>query len=474
MPSRAVAYCLLLSALACDRSEKPEQAQAPAPSRAAPPTARSAPPAPKPQRPAEPLNVILLSVDSLRADMPWAGYERPIAPNLTQLAAQGIVYENARSVASYTAQSVAVFLSGRYASTLYRQGVFFTGYPDSNLFFPEVLRDAGLPALGAHAHMYFHRGKGIDQGFSAWEIVKGISFDSSTDNHVTSEKLTALLAELLSKPEHTKQPFFAWAHYMDPHDQYQRHAMCPKEWGRSNRDRYDCEVLFTDHHIGEFLKFAEKQPWWERTAVIVTADHGEAFGEHDMWKHAFELWEVLVRVPWLFKVPGAEPRRIDAPRTHIDMAPTIVDLMGIEPLPGFMGKSLVPELFGAPAPQRDVIVLELAEDSHNPARRAIIQGDYKLIVHGYKQGYRQELYDLGKDPGETRDIAKEEPEALTRMRALFEETFAKIPSIEPYGGMTLKSGRTARGPVGPPAPKATTPEETDAREAAPQAGGDKQ
>lgn len=454
MSHRVLALCLCLSAIACDRAEQPLQSEKPASSSAAAPAASTvakSPPAPaKPARPAEPLNVILLSVDSLRADMPWAGYARPISPNLTKLAAESVVYENARSVASYTAQSVGVFLSSRYPSTLYRRGVFFTGYPDSNLFFPEVLHAQGMPTTGVHAHMYFHRGKGVDQGFDTWEIVKGISFDSETDNYVTSDKVTALLTELLSKPERTKQPFFAWAHYMDPHDQYQRHEMCPKEWGRFNRDRYDCEVYFTDHYIGEFLKFAEQQPWWNKTALIVTADHGEAFGEHDMWKHAFELWEVLVRVPWMFKVPGAEPHHIAAARTHIDLAPTILDLMGVERPQSFMGTSLVPELFGAPAPKRDVIVLELAEDSHNPARRAIIQGDYKLIVHGPKQGHRHELYDLRKDPGETHDIGKDEPETLARMRALFEKTFAAIPSVEPYGGMTLKSGRVARGPIGPP------------------------
>src|SRR5687768_16817890 len=122
--------CLLLTA--CKESPAPDRAgQSPAPSARPSTPAQPAPvasAAPAPTRPAEPLNVLFLTVDALRSDMPWAGYDKPIAPNLTALAAESVVYENHRSVSSYTAQTVATWLSGRYASTLYRTGMFFTNY----------------------------------------------------------------------------------------------------------------------------------------------------------------------------------------------------------------------------------------------------------------------------------------------------------------------------------------------------------
>jgi arylsulfatase A-like enzyme len=132
------------------------------------------------------------------------------------------------------------------------------------------------------------------------------------------------------------------------------------------------------------------------------------------------------------------------------MAPTILDLMGLEPMPEFMGKSLVPEIMGAAPESHEPIVTELNEDSNNPPVRAIVQGDYKLTVYGTRQGWRHVLYNLRHDPSEEHDLAQAEPEELARMKALFFATFAKIPSVQPYGGAKLHGGGQATGPLGPP------------------------
>jgi choline-sulfatase len=401
--------------------------------------------------PSRPLNVLLLTVDAFRADTaPWLGYSRNTAPNLTRLAEQSAVYTDVRSVASYTAQSVITWLAGRYVSTLHRQGVFFAAYPSCNTFFPELLQPKHIRTLAVQSHLYFGRGKGVDQGFDEWNIVPGITFDAETDNNVTSPKTTELMQAMLAKPENTSGQFFAWTHYTDPHDQYVSHPECPAEWGtRAARNRYDCEVFFSDLWLGKLLDWARTQPWWKNTAVIVTSDHGEAFGEHGMFKHAFQLWDGLVKVPLLIYVPGAEPRRIEAPRSLIDLAPTIFDLMGQPPAEQFVGKSLLPEVLGARPESREPVVLELNEDSHNPAVRAVVQGDYKLIVYGSGAGWQHQLFNLRQDPKEEQDLAKQEPQKLEEMKRVFAAAFAAIPSIAPYGGMKLQGGGTARGPVCP-------------------------
>lgn len=390
---------------------------------------------------------MLLSVDCLRADMPWNGYPRPIAPNLSKLAEQGTVYTNAYSLSSYTAQSVSAILSGRFASTLYRSGVFFTAFSKANLFFPEVLADNGIASLGWFSHLYFGRGKGLEQGFKVWELVPGITFDAQTDNHITSPKMLELGQKILGDPNNTGKQFFAWAHFGDPHDQYLKHDEAP-DFGKKMRDRYDSEVWFTDRHLGKLLDWAKQQPWWTKTALIITGDHGEAFGEHGQYRHAFEIWENLVRVPLIVYVPGAKPQRISERRSHIDLAPTIMDLLGQPPLPQFFGKSLLPEVLGRQtAEKREPISLELTEDSNNPQRRAIIAGDYKLTVRGRGAAYF--LYNLATDPTEEKNLAHEQPEKLAEMKALYDKTFAAIPSIAPYGGNKLESGRLANGPTGP-------------------------
>jgi len=379
--------------------------------------------------------------------MPWVGYPRPIAPNLTKYAERGTVYTRAYSIASYTAQSVAAWLSGRHASTLYRTGVFFTAYSKANTFFPEILKNDGIQSLGWFSHLYFGRGKGLERGFAVWEIVPGITFDPQTDNHVTSDKMYELGVKILGNPDNTRGQFFAWAHFGDPHDQYIKHKEAP-DFGNKNRDRYDNEVWYTDYYIGKLIDWASTQPWWANTVVIFTSDHGEAFGEHGQYRHAFELWEPLVRVPMIVMGPGITSKRIDALRSHIDLAPTVVDLLGKQALPQFTGQSLVAELQGRePARPREHIELELTEDTNNPQRRALIAGEYKLLVRGYDESFL--LFNLTEDPGEERNLAKAQPEKLAEMKALYKEAFSKIPSVKPFGGMKLASGKTADGPTGP-------------------------
>lgn len=414
-------------------------APAPPPSAAPPASAR-----PEARRPAEPLNVILLTIDSLRTDVPWLGYARPIAPELTALARESVVYSNAYAASSYTAKSVATMLSGRFASTLYRDGRFFTRYAGSNRFLAEILHDQGIRTIAWHGHSYFGRGSGFEQGFDEWRLVPGIRFDPETDNDVTSDKMAALGEELLASAS-TSARFFAWAHFMDPHDQYFRHPQSP-DFGKKARDRYDSEIWFADHHIGQFLAWARAQPWWKRTAVVVTADHGEAFGEHGMYKHAFELWEVLVRVPWLVYAPGVEARTIEQRRSHIDLAPTLLELMGVEAPREFQGRSLVPELFGAPPESREPILCELAEDSHNPPRRAVIQGKLKLIE--FERG-KTALYDLSRDPEEKTDLSQERPSDAASMKSTLSTSFGALGSFAPYGGGKLREGGRADGPTGP-------------------------
>jgi len=390
------------------------------------------------------LNVLVVTIDSLRADVPWLGYARPIAPNLTRLAERSAVYTRAYSASSYTAKSLGAMLSGRFASTLYRDGRFFTRYADSNRFLAELLHERGVKTFAWHSHLYFGRDSGLEQGFDVWRLVPGIRFDPETDNDVTSDKMTALGIEILGDPQNTGGRFFGFAHYMDPHDQYQAHREAPT-FGKRARDRYDQEIWFADHWLGKLFDFAESQPWWKDTVVIVSADHGEAFGEHGMYKHAFELWDVLTHVPLLIFGPGIEPRRIDARRSLLDLTPTILELLGGEPPADFAGKSLVAELRGAAPDVREPILTELAEDTHNPPRRGLLEGNWKLIDFG--RGHA-ELFDLAADPAESTDVSAKHPAEFEAMKRALAAKYATMPVVAPFGGQKLHDGGRANGPRG--------------------------
>jgi arylsulfatase A-like enzyme len=153
-----------------------------------------------------------------------------------------------------------------------------------------------------------------------------------------------------------------------------------------------------------------------------------------------------VRVPLLVYAPGVTARKIDERRSHVDLAPTILDLMGFEVPADFQGRSFVPELYGEAPEVREPILCELAHDRHNPPRRAVIQGSYKLIE--FERG-RVALFDLSQDPEEETDLSKTRPEQLSRMKALMKTSFGKLPSVAPYGGTKLREGGRADGPRGP-------------------------
>jgi len=414
--------------------------QGPAPSVvAAVGTAPEVPPAP-PEGPPGKLNVLLLTVDSLRADMPWAGYPRNIAPNLTAFEKKAVSYTRAYSVSSYTAMSFGGLLSGKYPGEIERSGYFFSAYPDTVTFFPELLQKAGVHTMAAHAHFYFEKKAGFQQGFDAWKMVPGLSEDHKTDNNVSSPAHTKLAMEMLSEKGLGDKPFFAWFHFMDPHDVYFQQEGT-KKWGKTSRDKYDSEVEYTDRHIGEILRFVEKQPWAKTTAIVITADHGEGFGEHKRYRHGFELWDMLVHVPLMVQAPGITPRRIDVPRSAIDLAPTVLELTGVAAEPSFQGKSLVPELYGKAAEARPVVI-DLPRTSDNDRRRAMVSGDYKLTAYG--DDFRFELYNVVNDPGELKDLSGDEKEKLAEMKGLYKERVKTIKDICPRNTAKLKGKEKGR------------------------------
>jgi arylsulfatase A-like enzyme len=181
------------------------------------------------------------------------------------------------------------------------------------------------------------------------------------------------------------------------------------------------------------LAVLDRPPFAERTAVMLTSDHGEAFGEHGLYRHGFEVWEELVHVPLLVRVPGISPRHVTARRSAIDVVPTVLELFGL-PIPErtakdfLSGVSLVPDLVlrsDAESEARPVLV-DMSEGPNNAERQAFFEGPYKLIA---TNGKPIGLYDLERDPGETKDLLGDAPTAdpvLARFK-VFRRTLRIVP-----------------------------------------------
>lgn len=386
-----------------------------------------------------PYNVLFILIDSLRWDMPWTGYERPIAPWLDAFAKKSTLYPRSYSLSSYTAKSVAPALVGKYPSEMQRDAFFFTIWGPDNLFFGERAQKAGHRTLSGHGHGYFKPVMGMGQGFDDYRLLPGTELDIHGVEDVTSESLNKLAKTMLSVPKNVSQEdgkrFFAYFHFLDPHYTYFQHKESP-DWGLDLRALYDNEVHFTDRWVGDLVDWAQKQPWGKDTAIVISADHGEGFGERGRFRHAYDVWESLVRVPLIIHVPGAEPRRIETPRSHLDLAPTFADLMGLPHDPPFRGKSLVAEVFGAPAELRP-IVTELPRCDIMDRRRAVIDDNWKIIELGNDAEWL--LFDVMKDPKEENDLSKSDPERFAAMKELYDKLSSEIPN-EPIPGLVPLKG----------------------------------
>lgn len=370
------------------------------------------------------LNVVLLTVDTLRYDLGYAGNPRPVSPKLDELARESVIFENAYSLASYTAKSLPPMLIGRYSSETHRGFSHFNRFDKADRFLPERLQRASVHTVSVQGHWYFFQSFGMERGFDVLNSAAAprTAQVAEGDRSVTSDKLSDEVIRELDKPELSQRPFYLWAHYTDPHAEYVSHPGI--DFGQGSRAAYDGEVAFVDREVGRVLDVLRGKPYWANTVVIVTSDHGEAFGEHSMIRHGFELWEELVRVPLLMRVPGAPPRRVAVRRSAIDVVPTVLELMRVPRDAELSGVSLLPELLGEPGPARPVFV-DMAEGPHNAERRAYIDEDLKLVVSG---GRPLGLYDLANDPAEKQDLSADKARlapALERYRA-FRRTLREV------------------------------------------------
>lgn len=283
---------------------------------------------------------------------------------------------------------------------------------------------------------FFHKTYGFERGFDVLDTTaapKLILIEG--DRRVNSDRVSDVAIERLQEVVEKDEQFYLWAHYVDPHAEYVPHEEF--DFGRDERARYDGEVAFVDKHVGRVLDAIAAGPAADRTIVIVTSDHGEAFGEHGLIRHGFEVWEELVRVPLIVYVPGAEPRRVRARRSIVDVVPTILDAFG-QPIPraddaaegdpNFVrGESLLRDVLAPPDEplQERLVLVDMPEAPNNRERLAFYDGPYKLIV---SQGRVLGVYDLDEDPGERKNLKddKELTERLLEKHNALQRTLRKF------------------------------------------------
>lgn len=376
------------------------------------------------------MNVVVIMIDTVRADrLGVAGYRRDdksLTPRLDAFVGQSTWFTRAYSQASNTPRAMPAFMTARYPSTI-KVDKLFKNYPtlhDDNLMLFEVLREAGYQTLGYSSHFYFRDERNFTQGFDLYDNEGALDIAPSNKDTASPRivpKVIAKLAELGA----AEQRFAMWVHLFEPHSTYMEHD----GWEITERgtasliQKYDYEIAFTDGYLGQIFDALEMSGLDENTVVVVVSDHGEAFGNHSfagqkMFFHGQTLYDELLRIPLVVRVPGRAAGTSDAVVQLIDVAPTILDALGIARPPSFQGRSLVPAVRGEALPPAPAFAELIPYPSWNHEARAVISGDGRWKLFDRISDGKKELYDLAADPDEKKDRFRDDPAKAQEMEDL--------------------------------------------------------
>jgi arylsulfatase A-like enzyme len=415
-----------------------------------------------------PPNIVLVSIDTLRADhLGCYGYERPTSPALDALAEQGVLFEAAFSTTSWTLPAHAAMFTG-LPDSVHGCGTGVGGVlAPARSTLAEALREAGYATAGFWAGPYLAPEFGLDQGFDDWIACAAYALDDGAEagrprpspqagRLTTVEKARSARADVTGPrilesvrrwlDGNRQRPFFLFVHLWDVHHDYLPPAPYdemfdagyegdvdgrylstrPFASGRtlSGRDLvhlvslYDGEVAWTDEHVRRLLELVGEHSPPDETVVVVTADHGEEFLEHGGLMHHRTLHDESIRVPLIVRAPGARAGlRVDEVISLVDVAPTLLELAGARPLPDTLGRSLAARLHGGPPMQARPAVAELSFQDDVPML-AVRTRDWKILADA-SSGEPLALWDLRADPGELDDVLGRDDElARTAGRAL--------------------------------------------------------
>jgi arylsulfatase A-like enzyme len=398
----------------------------------------------RPQPAGGKLNVILYVVDTLRADHLSAyGYKRDTSPRIKELAGRGVLFERAYSAGSSTWPSIKALFASRFPSELGDRGLAVNGRVAKTL--AEVFRDAGYATASFNGNFSLIDELGFGRGFQTYELLRREGSDKPAEvaADVIYDKAVAWVRA------HRDEPFFLWIQTMDVHSYdapppWRGKFTAPpgkaatteealkalknlspeqleafkamgkltpdqlKGFARFNPDKYDEAVAYTDHVFGQLVDALGEMGLADRTAIVLTADHGEPLGQRGQMFHGESLHEELVHVPLVILLPGVrQGERIDTVVSLMDLAPTLAELAGLPVPDGFIGRSLLQartrlrpaSAFGEQPP------FSWGQQGNRRYMWFAHEDPWKLLMD---QG-QVALYDLANDPGELTDVSAQHP-----------------------------------------------------------------
>jgi arylsulfatase A-like enzyme/Tfp pilus assembly protein PilF len=356
-------------------------------------------------------NVLIVTIDTLRADGLRSYGGRADTSNLDRVASEGARFTFAHAHAVVTLPSHASILTGRYP---YEHGVRDNAgfrLADSAITLAEMLRDAGF-ATGAFVGAFpVDRRFGLAQGFDVYNDLGGREV-AQAEFAFAERRAEEVVSAATGWVQQQQKPWLAWVHVFDPHSPYAPPAPFDS---RYPGEPYAGEVAYVDHALGPLLDLARRGP--RSTVVVVTADHGEGLGDHGEPTHGVFAYESTLRVPLILaqigprSQPSARPFVSDAPVRHVDILPTVADLLTLDAPGDLHGRTLLDALSkgGESVSSYFEAMTPMLKRGWAPLR-GVIEGRQKYI-----QLPLEELYDLEADPREENNRARSDS---TRTRTL--------------------------------------------------------
>jgi arylsulfatase A-like enzyme len=384
---------------------------------------------------------VLIVVDTLRADFtsPY-GFEEDTSPELARWAAQGALFERARSQSSWTKMSMASLMTSLWPSS---HGIREAkdGLSDDAVTLAEVLRNAGYATYAVQTNGWLHQSFGFHQGFDRYMFPKGGGHPRLGQPSLWphAERVYEEAQRLLDAHD-PESPFFLYLHFMDVH----QFAAPPhfKSFGTDDKGAYLAAVRWVDDAVRRVREKVEAAGYGPRTLMVFAADHGETFGEHGVYGHARNVLTPVVSVPLVVRFPfELEPAvRVTAQVRNLDIAPTLLDLAGIEPPPSFEGRTLLPLItnsvdqrdrpsyasLGVPLFPDASVQTAISDGSWTYARNAMDPDDdgpphpRRAVAPGAEY-----LFDRSVDPGENVNLIAREGDVAKRLRSQLDEHLSK-------------------------------------------------
>ncbi len=358
-------------------------------------------------------DLLLVTIDALRADhLGLYGYGRPTSPSIDALASAGVTFERAYAPTPHTSYSVTSMMTGKYMRPLLLQGAA----EDSDTW-ASLVRQYGVKTAGFYPPAVF--------------FIDGERFTAFSKNYLGFEYRKVEFLEgdarigqveryLKSQPAH--QRLFVWVHLFSPHEPYLKHE--EHDFGERDIDRYDSEIRATDAAVGKLVQsFRARRP---NSIVVLSADHGEEFGDHGGRYHGTSVFEEQIRVPLIVNAPGLFPtHRVAEPVQTIDLLPTMLSAMTIPRPPRLRGRDLGELLMGKRASGEGLALAETDEQV------LLAEGSLRLICA--RQLGACKLYDIAHDPGELDDLSDSRRERFEAMRQRQRELSASHGRFEARG-----------------------------------------